>query len=538
MFYYVLLQGNISNDIRCYCTELLTEVIRKTPIIDFEASAESHPPILVNICSYLTPSIISFLTKSSSSTPTYLGKFRLLLIEHLEVLWRLNTRYICDQITKSGVLNNILDLFFAFKWNNFLHDSVHNIIVTGLQYQYSDFMYPYLFSECNIAERILKAEDENNIYNENGFKRGSNLGFIGHITRISWLLDNKNNISSDTYQQENNEDTMPNSCGSHTFIKNDTILLKWKEYIKNIVSVRLESQSIFLGSQNDFNCNNSSNNSNSNSSSSNINRYVDFDAIDYDDNDGYDDVIDNSMSAYGSFDPSDFYSRVTKEVENEDEIYDNYEINKDTSPIMSPSNPITNNNCDDENDGDDDPIQHLFYEFNTNRFAHLKMNYNFNNIYNHHLNHHNNSNSNSSDDDDNDDDDINSSGSGSNDDVISDDDDDEEENSNEESDKINDFYGDNFDGGDNSGSLEYDDDDDDVYNDGSDSGSGSVEEEENERGEVEDASDAMIHTGIVNIADHHHHQQQQQLNHHNGLNDGHLYINDDGEYAFFDGDYY
>lgn len=345
----------------------------------------------------------------------------------LEVLWLQNTCYIYDQILKSGVLNCLLDLFFTYKWNNFLHDLVQNIVLAGLQLQYADFVYPHLFGECHIAERILAAEEENKVYSASDRGNKSNLGYIGHVTRMSWLLDSKKHTLSDRDFKCQEEDDV--GCGSYAFIKDDGLLLKWKDYIKNTVSTRLETQSAFLGSE-------SSGHSAPN-------------ALD-----------DNSMSAYGSFEPSDFYSRVTNEIESE-EIYDNFggiNVNRlnddddDDDDITGVRN-INNND-------DDDPIDNLFYELNSMRFSHLKINYNFDTEYN------------ESDENEDEDEDGN-----------------EKENGNDE--ESNDDFYDN------------DDDDEDFFDDYS----------------SEDASDAMIHRGVINFAHSH---------------NGNLYINDDGEYAFFD----
>lgn len=339
--------------------------------------------------------------------------------------------------------------------------------MTGLQLQYSDLLYSYLFCDCNIVDRILSAEAENKIYNENGLKRGSNLGFIGHITRISWLLDGKNHVSNESRRylhEEGDEKGEKGSCES-------TVLSRWKEYVKSTILPRLERESIFLGMNSNSNSGSSTGNSRNTISSGFNDTY-------YNDGGGIVDFDDDSMSsAYGSFEPSDFYSRVTKEVESEElyEIYDAIDIDR--------SNATVSGGLDIDGSGagdDDDPIDHLFYELNNKRFSHLKMSYNFGSGYN-----------DRNEGDDNDENDDLSGENSHGDDVIDD------------VNRIDDFYDENND----------DDDSDDVnglnfegvYDD-------------------EDASDAMIHMGAVNIA-------------HDGDDDddsgGDLYINEDGEYTFF-----
>ena len=282
----------------------------------------------------------------------------------MEALWHQNTRRVYEQIIGAGLFNSLLDLFFGYKWNNLLHDSVMSIIVAGVQLQCSEFVYPHLCRECHIVERILAAEDENKAYNkESSVKGGSNLGNIGHITTMSWILDNNNNNNNNSNNsnddnnnnnndddEEEDEDSGGGRGGVSAYIDNETLLHKWKDYISNVVSPRLSNQSKCLGSENE------------NKS---------------DDNDD-DDYYDNSMSAYGSFGPSDFYSRVNKEAESEEEEEEEEDDDDDDDNNVSGYGCVSNDNDNNNNNNNNNFDNHLTYGLGGNQTYHcLPVNVNY-----------------------------------------------------------------------------------------------------------------------------------------------------------------
>lgn len=67
-------------------------------------------------------------------------------------------------------MNVLLDLFFHYSMNNFLHTQVQNCLEYALVPMIEDedtirtdenVMYTHLFVECRLLERILEAWEEN-----------------------------------------------------------------------------------------------------------------------------------------------------------------------------------------------------------------------------------------------------------------------------------------------------------------------------------------------------------------------------------------
>uniref|UniRef100_A0A8C7PZD0 Serine/threonine-protein phosphatase 6 regulatory subunit 2 n=1 Tax=Oncorhynchus mykiss TaxID=8022 RepID=A0A8C7PZD0_ONCMY len=96
------------------------------------------------------------------------------------------------ELCRLNTINILLDLFFKYTWNNFLHFQVelcvaspgptlplpsvppdiftHNPLVT------------HLFQDCRLVPRILEAWEENDKMQEEG---GMRRGYMGHLTRIA-----------------------------------------------------------------------------------------------------------------------------------------------------------------------------------------------------------------------------------------------------------------------------------------------------------------------------------------------------------------
>jgi len=135
------------------------------------------------------PQFNTFLkTPYSTSLPTKqpaVGFYRLKVISFLLALLR--TRYQCvdDAIVKLGILNTILDLFFSYYWNNFLHATVEQIILTILEGR-NDDLKVVLLADSMLLDRIVEANHLNIAESE---KAGSTrLGHMGFLTTISLAI--------------------------------------------------------------------------------------------------------------------------------------------------------------------------------------------------------------------------------------------------------------------------------------------------------------------------------------------------------------
>uniref|UniRef100_A0A8C2GJ75 Protein phosphatase 6, regulatory subunit 2a n=1 Tax=Cyprinus carpio TaxID=7962 RepID=A0A8C2GJ75_CYPCA len=98
---------------------------------------------------------------------------------------------ICQEICRLNTMDLLLDLFFKYTWNNFLHLQVELCVASILNHSaHSDHQNPGLqnheerplFQHCRLVQRILDAWEENDkIQAEGGRRRGN----MGHLTRIA-----------------------------------------------------------------------------------------------------------------------------------------------------------------------------------------------------------------------------------------------------------------------------------------------------------------------------------------------------------------
>uniref|UniRef100_A0A2N9GSU1 Uncharacterized protein n=1 Tax=Fagus sylvatica TaxID=28930 RepID=A0A2N9GSU1_FAGSY len=142
-----------------------------------------------------------------------LGKHRLKIVEFISVLVTVGSEAAEKELIRLGAVQRILDLFFEYPYNNFLHHHIENILVSCLESKNAPFI-EHLLQECNLIGRILEAE--------NNYKLAADLnkptacaegrlppriGNIGHLTRICNKLIQLGNSSAkiQEYLQENSE---------------------------------------------------------------------------------------------------------------------------------------------------------------------------------------------------------------------------------------------------------------------------------------------------------------------------------------------
>lgn len=142
-----------------------------------------------------------------------LGKHRLKIVEFISVLLDVGDETAEKQLVQMGAIERVLDLFFEYPYNNFLHHYVENIIGTCLESK-RNFLVEHLLQDCNILEKILEAEkfstlsaDLNHPTQPSLEKSLPRIGNIGHITRISNKLMQKgnNNDIIQTHMMANSE---------------------------------------------------------------------------------------------------------------------------------------------------------------------------------------------------------------------------------------------------------------------------------------------------------------------------------------------
>ncbi|KAG7448348.1 SAPS-domain-containing protein [Guyanagaster necrorhizus] len=85
------------------------------------------------------------------------------------------------------VLPTLLDLFFEYPWNNFLHsavyDIIHQILTGNLDSGYNRELAISLFRDARLMYRIVEGQKHNDI--ESAKPKGVRLGYMGHLQLIS-----------------------------------------------------------------------------------------------------------------------------------------------------------------------------------------------------------------------------------------------------------------------------------------------------------------------------------------------------------------
>ncbi|KAM4677546.1 serine/threonine-protein phosphatase 6 regulatory subunit 2 isoform 2-T2 [Discoglossus pictus] len=140
-----------------------------------------------------------------------LGNARLHITRLIAALLHTNTPSINQELCRLGTMDLLLDLFFRYTWNNFLHFQVELCIAAILSHslhdgksapdteekkeeeslnansqnanmEKEDIMVTHLFQKCCLVQRILDAWESNDkIQADGGMRRGN----MGHLTRIA-----------------------------------------------------------------------------------------------------------------------------------------------------------------------------------------------------------------------------------------------------------------------------------------------------------------------------------------------------------------
>ncbi|KAF3779861.1 Serine/threonine-protein phosphatase 6 regulatory subunit 2 [Nymphaea thermarum] len=120
-----------------------------------------------------------------------LGKHRLKIVEFISVLLTAGSEAAEKELVQLGALQRVLDLFFEYPFNNFLHHHVENIIVSCLESKKVIFI-EHLFQDCDLIGKILAAEKSFTLSTASDKPTSAasgrsppKIGNIGHLTRIA-----------------------------------------------------------------------------------------------------------------------------------------------------------------------------------------------------------------------------------------------------------------------------------------------------------------------------------------------------------------
>jgi serine/threonine-protein phosphatase 6 regulatory subunit 3 len=113
-----------------------------------------------------------------------LGQTRLQIVRLISMLIMTNLESVNGELASLGTLSVLLDLFFQYSWNNFLHAYVEQCVSAVLSYsQNNSVLQTQLLSEFHLLERIAEAFEANQaLQSQPGQQR---RGYMGHLTRIA-----------------------------------------------------------------------------------------------------------------------------------------------------------------------------------------------------------------------------------------------------------------------------------------------------------------------------------------------------------------
>ncbi|XP_069755771.1 serine/threonine-protein phosphatase 6 regulatory subunit 3 isoform X3 [Narcine bancroftii] len=128
------------------------------------------------------------------------GNTRLNVIRLIASLLQTNIFSINAELVELNTMDVLLDMYFRYIWNNFLHvqveiciatilgsppprdTSIENNIEETLETAGENILIKHLFQKCQLIQRILDAWDSNEKEQSEGGRR---KGYMGHLTRIA-----------------------------------------------------------------------------------------------------------------------------------------------------------------------------------------------------------------------------------------------------------------------------------------------------------------------------------------------------------------
>uniref|UniRef100_S4RYN7 Protein phosphatase 6 regulatory subunit 2 n=1 Tax=Petromyzon marinus TaxID=7757 RepID=S4RYN7_PETMA len=130
-----------------------------------------------------------------------LGNTRLHVAKLVSAVLQTNTQALNQQLMQLDTIAVLLDLYFTYVWNNFLHLQVEQAVTTilnnppsteesgdgpgtedGVDVRRENASVKSLFQRCQLVQRMLGAWESNEKEQEEGGRR---RGYMGHLTRIA-----------------------------------------------------------------------------------------------------------------------------------------------------------------------------------------------------------------------------------------------------------------------------------------------------------------------------------------------------------------
>ena len=94
-----------------------------------------HLSQLSELLKEIKPKLNNYNFSNGVQVPV-LGQNRLAIIKLISRLINLNDEFINQELIRSKILNSILDMMFVYKWNNFLHFQLKDILLNCFTYDF------------------------------------------------------------------------------------------------------------------------------------------------------------------------------------------------------------------------------------------------------------------------------------------------------------------------------------------------------------------------------------------------------------------
>ncbi|XP_074101639.1 phosphatase 6 regulatory subunit 1-like protein fmt isoform X2 [Cotesia typhae] len=164
-----------------------------------------------------------------------LGNTRLHIAKLLTALLSSENIKVFQKLAELGTFQTLLDLFFKYCWNNFLHTQVDQclaLVICGEWQENSNLVYSHIFVQCKLIERILDVWviNDDKQKKENGIRQG----YMGHLINIANNIVKKSEKSEELskYLKEN----VPQECFE-----------KWEALVNTQLAEINKTHQIFLG---------------------------------------------------------------------------------------------------------------------------------------------------------------------------------------------------------------------------------------------------------------------------------------------------
>ncbi|KAI7735193.1 hypothetical protein M8C21_030850, partial [Ambrosia artemisiifolia] len=139
-----------------------------------------------------------------------LGKNRLKIVEFISVLMTVSSEAAEKELIRLGALKRILELFFEYPYNNFIHHHIEQILDSCLESKNTSLIQ-HILEDCHLVKKLLDAEkncalssDPKNPTLPAEGRTPPRIGNVGHMTRIANKLieQGANNSYIQSYLQD------------------------------------------------------------------------------------------------------------------------------------------------------------------------------------------------------------------------------------------------------------------------------------------------------------------------------------------------